>query len=314
MMKRFWIYLTTVAYLLEDRGIGLLQSAGVKLRPLGNRMHKISVDQAVGYHEGVWAVYRHYLPSRPPAHCCEIGPGDSLGMGVLFASQGAEQVTFIDRFNIRPEVTRDREICTALFRRHAEALAPRFANAEALTETIRVVEGVWAERYFAEANPGFDFICSSAVLEHLDDPLRALTGMYDSLPAGGVMVHIVDLRNHKLFRRLGPLTWLETPASLHRLIRRNTAKPNRVLFHAYKRWAQGRPGVEFFVRNLAGSDRDFGGARVSELPAEDFARARELISSRRKRFAPPHRDEPVEDLAVSVFILVATKAAAYGTS
>ena len=308
-MRRFWLFITAAYYLLEDSTIGLLHLTGLSRRPLGNRMHKISVDDAVRYHEGVWAVYRQYLQARKPGRVCEIGPGDSVGMGVLFASYGAEQVTFVDRFKIRPPAARDREICAALFRRHAEALASRFNSPAALKNSIRIVEDVRAERYFVNGDAKFDFICSAAVLEHLDDPILALTGMYQALPAGGTMVHVVDLRNHRLFRRLGPLAWLETPAGLHRLIRRNTAKPNRVLFHAYKQWAQGKPGVEFFVRNLIDSDRDFNGAREGDLPVEEVARAREIISARRSRFARPHGDEPIADLAVAVFIMVVAKPA-----
>lgn len=305
-MERLELYLAAGYYVLRDWTIGSLRSVGFPLRPLGNRISKISADSAVRNHEEIYAVYRRYLRGRRPARVCEIGPGDSLGTGILFFSDGAESVTFVDRFSIQPPAT-EKEVWAELFRRHAAALAPRFGSPKAVRAAIEVVDDVFAEKFFTETGVRFDFICSNAVLEHLDDPLLALTRMYDALAPGGVMVHIVDLRNHGLFIRYDPLFWLETPTWLHRKFRRHSAKPNRVMLHAYKLWARDRSGVEFFVRELVGMGRDFGGAREVDLPPEDLAGACDRIACRRHKFAKPHCDEPVTDLAVSVFILVVSK-------
>jgi len=63
------------------------------------------------------------------------------------------------------------------------------------------------------------------------------------------------------------------------------------------------------IRNLVGSGRDFGGASESDLPAEEVARARAIVSARRPWFAPPLCEEPVADLAVATFIISFTKPA-----
>ena len=90
-------------------------------------------------------------------------------------------------------------------------------------------------------------------------------------------------------------------------MRRNTAHPNRVLFDHYKLWGASRPGVEFFVRHLVGSERDFNGTPLGEVPADEMDRATSLIEAERDNFTPSLREVAAEDLAISAFILVLHK-------
>ena len=300
------LLLPAIGHVIGDVSIGAARLLGFSARTLGNRSRRNSTEAEVAYHEAVWAVYSRYLDGKRPARVCEIGPGDSLGMSVLFAGAGAQSVTFVDRFVIRPAPDDD-NVCARLFERHSAKLAPRFNSLDDVDRVTELVHQKRAGVFFGESTGAFDLICSNAVLEHLDDPIAALTLMHATLAPGGSMVHVVDLRDHNLFEKQGPLTWLETPQWLHRQMRRNTAKPNRVLFSAYQHWASARPGVQFFVRHLVGDTRDFNGTPRNELPAEELARACDAVEASRHRFAPQFRDIPAEDLAISAFIMVLHK-------
>lgn len=271
-------------------------------------MRRIPVKAAVLHHEGLWEVYRQHLPKCPLRRVCELGPGDSLGMAVIFASAGAQQVYFVDRFEIRPAPFED-EIFEMLCQRHSTELQPIHSSRDRIRSLIKLRDRVRAEEFFTGFET-FDFICSNAVLEHLDDPIQTLTNMYASLAPGGSMVHVVDLRNHGLFQFAGPLVWLETPPVVHKRLRKHTAKPNRVLFDSYREWAKGLPEVSFLVRHLIDSDHDFNGCSLSELPAAAMQHACARVRVQQHRFAFPINRASAEDLAVSAFILVVRKPAA----
>ena len=300
------LILPALGYAAGDLAIGFGRALGFPIRTLGNRAMRSSVEAGVGYHESIWEVYRSYLRGKRPARVCEVGPGDSIGMSVMFAAGGARSVTFVDRFVIRTADCDD-EICERLFERHKDALAPDYASLDDVDRVTELIHRKPAERYFGESTGAFDFICSNAVLEHLDDPIAALTLMHATLAPGGTMVHVVDLRGLGLFEKEGPLAWLETPPWLHRQMRRNTARANRVLFDHYRHWAAAHPGADIHVRHLVGSSHDFNGTPLAELPREDLAQACARIEASRGNFTPSLGEVASEDLAIAAFILVLHK-------
>jgi hypothetical protein len=174
-----------------------------------------------------------------PKSVAELGPGDSLGVGLAALVSGVEKY---DAFDVvkhaqvkRNEATLDEII--ALFRQRAAIpgeeefpeVKPRLASyafpGHILTETIlaaaleeerlgRIRESVrhpnvpgamiaYRTRYFDEGaieRDSIDLLFSQAVLEHVDDLTSAYRAMRLWLRPGGVISHEIDFRCHKTAR------------------------------------------------------------------------------------------------------------------
>jgi SAM-dependent methyltransferase len=207
----------------------------------------------------------------------EIGPGGTDAVARRLLALGCDSVDQIDRFG-RGGSSQDARV---------RAYAGKEAD---------------AERFFRD-HKGYDAIVSSAVLEHVRDPLGALAAMAGALRPGGTMVHEIDLRDHGMFR--DPSAFLRVPEWLWGAMTSHCGRPNRVLLHRYREALDGL-GLEYeiLVTDLRG---------VGPVPALPFASIPEAQRKAacggigRSRLAKPLRGVAAEDLAVSGFLLVARK-------
>jgi SAM-dependent methyltransferase len=158
----------------------------------------------------------------------ELGPGDSLGMGLAALLSGAERYYAFDVKAYAP-AERNRAVLEELidlFSRRAPipgedefpAVWPRLPSYEfpkdLLTEELlsRTLEPgrlaaikadndriryvvPWDKDTRVEAG-SVDMVFSQAVMEHVDEPQAAYTAMYRWLRAGGFVSHQIDLRSH----------------------------------------------------------------------------------------------------------------------
>ncbi|MEX2758101.1 MAG: class I SAM-dependent methyltransferase [Candidatus Sigynarchaeota archaeon] len=165
----------------------------------------------------------------------EIGPGDNLCVALSFISAGAKSVTCIDRFYSKRDVRQQLAIYSAfretlnaerkvLFDSACKIQAKRVIINERL---LKYVHGVSFEDFSRNTSERFDLIVSNAVLEHLYDLPKAINAMYDLLVPGGMIVHVVDLTDHKMFSPKAPLFFLTVPQRLWRVIGRESDCPNR---------------------------------------------------------------------------------------
>jgi len=301
--------IVAAALVLRDFVDGLRLRAGDIETESGMAHATEDLERSIAYVEGVRAGYLARAGvDRFSGAVAEIGPGDNFGVAMLMLGDGARAVHAVDRFHSRRDSNYQLSIYRALAARHGlDRLLPSEATPEAIPG-LTYHRGRPAETFFKEPPEPFDAVVSWAVLEHLYDPLGALSDMATALRPGGWMVHQVDLRDHGMFARLHPLTFLRFRPGPYRLMVRNGGRPNRVMLHRYRRWlgASGlRGGIT--VSHLVGSDRPIAQLPWEEIDPLERAAAIDEVRRFRSRLDREFDGVPDEDLAVSSFALTAIK-------
>jgi SAM-dependent methyltransferase len=186
---------------------------------------------------GVDAAARHgFLAGKA---VLEYGPGDVLGVALLFYAHGAARVQCVDRFPLTRLTPRNLRIYRLLLERLPDAVGARAAHAfkvhgdpssgfdpSAIAYTV-------TEDGLANQPGAYDLVISRAVLEHVNDLPRTVADIAASLAPGGVSVHEVDLRSHGLdrYRVYDFLTW---PDALYRVMYGRKGFPNRWRVDKYR--------------------------------------------------------------------------------
>lgn len=203
----------------------------------------------------------------------EYGPGDVLGVALLFYAHGAESVHCVDRFPLQ----KDSELNIEVYRK---LLASLEGEARARAELAFAEPGNPASGFNPEAiayfvtpsglsgrNSEYDLILSRAVLEHVNDLDGTLADIAHALKPGGISVHQVDLKSHGL-DRYRPYDFLTWPEPLYRLMYGNKGFPNRWRVDRYRE-AIGRAGLACPSLTPTGA-----------LDAEEIARIRPKLARR----------------------------------
>jgi SAM-dependent methyltransferase len=230
----------------------------------------------------------------------EVGPGGNAAVALHLLANGAESVDLIDRF----QFSHNRSKLDELYR--------RFDNFSDLSSVkFHVGEQASAERFFNSGRK-YDAIFSCAVLEHLSDPISALSAMASSLNPGGRMVHQVDLRDHGMFSSAGKheLTFLTIGDWIYGLMSEARGRPNRVLIDCYRRTLSAC-NLEFRV--LATHLIEIGKLpepmELDQIAKTLLEQARESVARIRPKLIERFRRMQVDDLIVSGIRIEATKAA-----
>lgn len=140
----------------------------------------------------------------------ELGAGKPLMTGLLWGLAGAGKYTSVDKFvrvNLetlwlqRFEALLDMNLFSTEFR--LSDFVFRGESGYRLNPArIQLIQGALEEQQLPAES--FDFIYSSAVLEHVADPSKILLIMHRLLSPGGLMIHTVDLREHNTNLRTVP--------------------------------------------------------------------------------------------------------------
>ncbi|MGE3704332.1 MAG: methyltransferase domain-containing protein [Vicinamibacterales bacterium] len=145
----------------------------------------------------------------------ELGPGPSLGPAVVLACGGA-RVVVSDRFATRWHDPYHRAVFQALIPRveawrpgSTEPMVRLLQTGSFVPEVVQVRECA-AEDLTRLPGGSADIVLSNAVLEHLADVPRALSGLAHVTRPGGLGLHQVDFRDHRDFTR--PLEYLTMAA------------------------------------------------------------------------------------------------------
>jgi SAM-dependent methyltransferase len=201
-----------------------------------------SHDPPASYYYEVWLKHLAFLHENKlynaPEAIAELGPGDSLGIGIAALLSGAncyygldvvahtdlarnlkvldELLGLFERRAPRPETgwpNYDHLLDPALFPSQvlteqvlAAALTPdRIASIRRILATGTERDGAITIAYRAPwHDPGvvvkssMDLILSQAVLEHVTDIRKTYEAMYQWLKPGGVISHQIDFRSHGL--------------------------------------------------------------------------------------------------------------------
>jgi SAM-dependent methyltransferase len=295
--------LTCAAYMFSDWWRGLRYRWGDPDSDAPNR----SLGETVSHVERNYAWYLALarLP-RFGGVVAEIGPGRTLGLGLLCVAGGAREYHGIDRYRPYRDHVLEFAVC--------EALAAKVGRRDLLKDPagtgiagVQYHPGQPAETFFRDIGPTFDAILSSATLEHLYDPLGALDHMLAALRPGGIMVHMIDHKHHGMFPGRHKLTFLTIPDRVYHRMVRNTGRPNRVLFADYRRWLSAGHDGEINVMDLA---HEPGGLptepplALNDVPADRMNDALSMVREIRPRLSRRFRWHSDHELAVGFSALV----------
>ncbi len=169
----------------------------------------------------------------------EYGPGDFPGAAILMVAHGAQSVICVDRFPLLAMTDFNVRALECLLSRLSPLLRDRATAA--LADPSAPKKGFAPDRLrylvsksgLSGLSAGVDFVFSRAVLEHVNDLSATFVDMRDALRAGGIAVHLVDLKSHRLHRqnKLDFLTW---PEPMWRLMFSAKGAPNRLRPDAYR--------------------------------------------------------------------------------
>lgn len=227
---------------------------GLTAHKSGATHNRLDLDESVGYVRNAVQDYLRYSgcddESLVGKRILEIGPGDNLGVGLLFLAYGADSYTAIDRFSPLSNASDNQAVYGRLFQEMSlteqsrlngvvETLGPESAtiskNQGRLTAHYNCsIEGLNDRTPSAE----FDIIISRAVLEHVFNLDKSWENMVALLAENGEMWHKVDFRNHGFYHQFHPLFFLTASPLLWRFVSQPDPTLNRHRTDKYRSLAE----------------------------------------------------------------------------
>ena len=249
----------------------------------------------------------------------EIGPGDNLGVPLLFLAAGAAHATGLDKFYSHRDAAQQKRIYEALRSELSEGQRARFDRAirlepepDFVREYLRYSYGVGIEEAEQRlAGERFDLIVSRVALQDVVLFEATFRVMDRLLSPGGLMVHKIDLRDYGLFPRTlyHPLTFLTVSDPVYGMMTSHRGLPNRHRMGDYRRMLEGLGyKVSFMVTGLLGVRGELASPRPVVTPGVDYGEeTQRLIAQIRPRLLPRFRELAEEELAVEGFFAIARK-------
>lgn len=306
-------FLKIVKNIAENYMNGLFLKAGRRNFNAGSTHMALSTRESVSYINKVFDDYlRHanigadYLKGK---RVLEIGPGDNLGVAMLFVANGAAEITCIDRIYS----SRNREQQAAVYRALRDGLdSGKKRNLDLGAGKIIYRHGVDIGRAVdAVGEKKFDIIVSRAVLEHVYEPDKAFLTMDRMLEKNGYLIHKVDLRDHGMFTMdgFGPLTFLTISEPVWGMMTKYSGKPNRKRSDFYES-ILGRMGYDYkiLVTHVIIRNEEFDPPKQMFVKGRDYRdEDLELIRQARPALAEGFKRISDETLLVDGIFIVARK-------
>ncbi len=211
----------------------------------------------------------------------EVGPGNSLGIGLLFLAHGARKVYLIDRFKHLFWDDRDIAYHQEIIMKIEESSLP-FASSAA--EAVSFDRGTIVcnpdklEYRFSDSATlpleasSVDCVFSNAVLEHVHRIKDAIQEFARVTRKGGIGIHEVDLRDH--FFQQTPLRLLQYPDWLWNLMAWNRpGYTNRLRFSDYMKHFDDegfKIGKEIILKKYVEKIQGVSG-RFQKYPPDELA-------------------------------------------
>jgi SAM-dependent methyltransferase len=217
-------------------------------QPTGTGNHHIDSDleTSINYSRDVFQKYLYFLdlidfPSFLHGKTvCELGPGDTVTVALLFLAYGAARVICFDRFPLVQDKQKNKLIAKRLLEilpEERKAYLQKVISFDARgnitwdnsclcylqnkKETIAIKEGT------------VDLMVSNAVLEHVSDLEGLFREMSRTMKPGALMVHAADLGPHQLNFNT-PLDFLAIPEWRWKLMTSYRGAPNRARKSRYE--------------------------------------------------------------------------------
>lgn len=304
--KNFWLRYCTLA------GYRVFCSALIHLT--GKTMsgsYTVSVAEAVKHANDVIALFKSVTGiERFHGKVADVGPGESCALGLLFLADGCSHVDLPDRFSFPDSQIQknvNRSLVAAYPQLHDCLTDDSFSEAAFPCLQRHSGEKAAAEKFFA-ANHGYDYIVSVATLEHVYDPLSALTSMARALNPQGVMIHNIDFRDHGQFSEsFHDLKFLELSDAIYAPLRWQGG-PNRVRLGAYVNHLENLGfKVETFAQYVTGIKHEIPSSRMDLLPGDIRATALRAAERARPSLAAKFINATDDDLIAANVVLVARR-------
>ncbi len=201
-----------------------------------------AIDRAIEYDEAVvrrWtSALEGYLGGPAPLEgkvVLELGPGADLGVGLILLSRGVARYHAVDIHDLASRAPWD------LY----ETLLGRLGDDGSLRREIELARAGRGGRLELMHSPGFDLsalegkgidlVFSNAALEHFDDLPDVASRLARVLPAGAVMISLVDLQTHtRWIRDADPLNIYRYSDRFYDALR-FVGSPNRLRPREYRR-------------------------------------------------------------------------------
>jgi hypothetical protein len=312
-----WAVVATNVYQDSVRRIGL--RSGQIGNPYTSPKDLAEIPAVLKNVAATYANYlRHFDNQQPTGHVLEIGPGNNLGVALMFASAGARHVTAVDRFVPLQTSEFHRHLYSTLRAALSHDAQQRFDEAIDVSAGIRLnpARMTYLNRGIEETDrllrpASIDLIVSNAVLEEVFDIERMFAAIDALLAPGGVQIHKIDLTDYRMFSKHGyhPLEFLTIPDSVYRYMVESTGQSNRRLIDYY-RDKMHQLGYEqrIYATWLLGATHEL--IPPVELGGQDgvaWRHALEQVRAIKPRLLERYRRLPDEDLAVQGILLVARK-------
>lgn len=183
----------------------------------------------------------------------EYGPGDILGIALLFYAWGAKKIYCVDRFpliTLSPfNIAVTEEIINALPQQQKNRACECFNEygnpASGFNE--KHITYLVNKKGLSQLTDSINIVLSRAVLEHVNDITATIDDMYKALKKGGVTLNKVDLKSHGLHRG-NILEFLNWPKLLWDLMYSEKGTPNRWRLDEYKRILNQSPLQLDFIK------------------------------------------------------------------
>lgn len=313
-----------ILYHIFSNGLSKTKSLlGEKEHLSGSTHAGMSLNKSLDYIDQVFNDYLRYsgIPKImiKNKRVLEIGPGDNLGVALKFLIAGAKQVVCLDKFYSKRDFKQQFRIYQELRARLNEDEKEIYdhllnLNGEVYinNKKLKYFYNIGIEKASKILEPAsFDFIFSRAVIEHIYDPDVAFKVMNNLLKPGGIMIHMIDFRDHGLFSKKGfhPLTYLTIPELFYKLMTFGSDKPNRRLINYYRnKMLELGYDYKILITQIVGEDNLLIPFREAIFPGIDYSEATiSLVKEIRPFLSKKFINLSDEELLVQGIFLVAKK-------
>jgi len=173
----------------------------------------------------------------------EYGPGDILGIAILFYAYGAKIVHCVDRFPLSNMSSKNIDVYTCLLNSLNSVQRKRVETSFKEIGDIRsgfndnCIKYEVTKNGLSGVSNKYDLIISRAVLEHVNNLEETMLDIKLGMKSDGISLHQVDLKSHGLDRYIDYdfLTW---PTYIYKLMYNHKGFPNRWRVNKYKELAE----------------------------------------------------------------------------
>lgn len=207
------------------------------------------------------------------ARVLELGPGLTLGTGVLLAGLGIKSYHAIDAFPLVQSTALD------FYRALTEGPLPDGLDRSKVAAAARsVIEGDARLISYAHdtcfdirklvADRKFDLIVSNAAFEHFDDVDDTIAALSNCAAPGALFMAMIDFQTHsRLIREADPNSIYRFPAGIYRALH-FPGQPNRWRPRDYARSLVQRGWISTSVRSVDTASPDYSAWAHEGLAAE----------------------------------------------